>query len=179
VPPALENDEEWNAQEDEDKYHEEEGDDGDDKNFENPKKGAPCKPGRPRKEESVRKKRKRGRPKKEEPPTPEEDDDDYQGKRQRKMLKTKKNERERPRKMVNGTKSDGPRMTKMPKAITRAPVALLKSKPQGELRREPGVDIGSIVYAKWLNGNYYWAIIVDVKRKLFSHFDQYSVRTTV
>jgi len=42
-----------------------------------------------------------------------------------------------------------------------------------------GFEIGSRVYAEWENGQYYWATVVDVKKKLRSSHDQYSVRTPV
>lgn len=41
--------------------------------------------------------------------------------------------------------------------------------------REVGTEIGSRVYAKWENGGWYFAEIVDIKRKFKSHFDQYSL----
>jgi hypothetical protein len=194
VSPTRDEDDESNAQYEGDEDHEKAGDD-DDHISNHLKKDAPRKLGLPKKPEPIRGKRKRGRPRKHEPPTLEGDsgDDDYErgrprkmlketkrkGGRPRKMVKETKSKRGQPRKMGKGTKGSGRRTTKMSKLTTRAPVAVLKAKTNEEPRREAGTEIGSSVYAKWLDDWYYWAVIVDIKRKRCSHFDQYSVRTTV
>lgn len=71
--------------------------------------------------------------------------------------------------------SNMPNSAASPKA--RGSVDLGKS-PQKP--REPGTEVGSRVYGLWKgNKRWYWGVIVDIKRKKNSHFDQYSVRTFV
>lgn len=100
----------------------------------------------------------------------------------RKRGHQKKCKRGRPRKQEQPTfdndhsTSKQKRPKKLAKETTRSPVASLNTEQKEEPRREPGTEIGSSVYAKWENGDYYWAIITDIKRKTNSHYDQYTVR---
>jgi hypothetical protein len=56
----------------------------------------------------------------------------------------------------------------------RSSAASIKRDETGN-ERESGTEIGSRVYAEWENGAWYFAEIVDIKRKRCSHYDQYSL----